>query len=150
MPGDPPHDVLRDALVACTADPASAGYGPILGEPGLRRAVAGEMAHVYRFDSHGTSAGATTLTAPTVGEEGIDPSLHGSSRRDAGPPAWEEIAITSGCNQAFFDVMLALCESGDKVIVPVPWVRPSLLPRPPFLIQPCANTCPPRSTSTCS
>lgn len=134
MPGDPPHDVLRAALVECTADPKSAGYGPILGEPDLRKAVAGEMAHVYRFAPHFTSAGATPTTGTAAGEEGIDPSLDGA-RQDAGPPTWEEVAITAGCNQAFFDVMLALCESGDKLIVPVPWVRPSSLAPPNSPIQ---------------
>ncbi|GHJ87058.1 hypothetical protein NliqN6_3460 [Naganishia liquefaciens] len=118
VPGDPPHEILRDALVKCTADPKSAGYGPILGEPELRRAVAREMAYVYRFDRQ--ASGTKVLSEPDVGEEGTDAPANGA-REDTGPPGWEEVAITAGCNQAFFDVMLALCESGDKVIVPVPW-----------------------------
>src|SRR6056297_1615606 len=32
-----------------------------------------------------------------------------------------EVAITSGCNQAFCAAIAALCGPGDEVILPVPW-----------------------------
>ncbi len=32
-----------------------------------------------------------------------------------------QIAITSGCNQAFFLAMLALAQAGDSVLLPLPW-----------------------------
>ncbi|MFM8681312.1 MAG: aminotransferase [Alphaproteobacteria bacterium] len=32
-----------------------------------------------------------------------------------------EIAITAGCNQAFFVAMLAVARAGDAVLLPVPW-----------------------------
>jgi aspartate/methionine/tyrosine aminotransferase len=37
------------------------------------------------------------------------------------PVAPEEIAITSGCNMAFFAVAMALARPGEAVIVPTPW-----------------------------
>ncbi|UWQ47414.1 aminotransferase [Leisingera aquaemixtae] len=33
----------------------------------------------------------------------------------------EQVAITSGCNQAFAAAIAALCGEGDEVILPVPW-----------------------------
>jgi aspartate/methionine/tyrosine aminotransferase len=32
-----------------------------------------------------------------------------------------DVAITSGCNQAFTSVMATLCASGDEIILPTPW-----------------------------
>lgn len=68
-----------------------------------------------------------------VGEEGT--VEHTSNPPPPGlPPTWKEIAITAGCNQAFFNTMLALCDRGDKVIIPVPWVRPPP-PSPPVNVD---------------
>lgn len=33
----------------------------------------------------------------------------------------EDIAITAGCNMAYFAVIKALADAGDEVILPVPW-----------------------------
>ncbi len=33
----------------------------------------------------------------------------------------EQVAITAGCNQAFFLAMLTLAERGDNVLLPLPW-----------------------------
>ena len=33
----------------------------------------------------------------------------------------DQVAITSGCNQAFFVTMLALAQRGDNVLLPLPW-----------------------------
>ncbi len=33
----------------------------------------------------------------------------------------EQVAITAGCNQAFFLAMLALARAGDAVLLPLPW-----------------------------
>jgi len=35
--------------------------------------------------------------------------------------ATEDVAITSGCNQAFFVAMLTVAKAGDAVLVPTPW-----------------------------
>ncbi|WP_420413061.1 aminotransferase [Roseibium sp.] len=37
------------------------------------------------------------------------------------PIAFDEVAITAGCNQAFFVSVLALAAAGDAVLLPAPW-----------------------------
>jgi len=39
----------------------------------------------------------------------------------------EDIAITSGCNMAFFATVMCLADPGDEIILPVPWYVVSLL-----------------------
>ncbi|MCH2164218.1 MAG: aminotransferase [Marinovum sp.] len=39
----------------------------------------------------------------------------------AGAVSTEQVAITSGCNQAFAAAVSALCGEGDEVILPTPW-----------------------------
>jgi aspartate/methionine/tyrosine aminotransferase len=46
-PGDPPHPAILDALARAAADPATALYGPIAGEPALRAAYATHLSDVY-------------------------------------------------------------------------------------------------------
>lgn len=48
VPGDPPSPALLEAMARTSADPASAGYGPILGELSLRQALATELNMLYR------------------------------------------------------------------------------------------------------
>ena len=43
------------------------------------------------------------------------------SRGYGGTVAPEQVAITSGCNQAFTAVLATLARSGDNVVLPVPW-----------------------------
>ncbi|TDT77762.1 aspartate/methionine/tyrosine aminotransferase [Litoreibacter halocynthiae] len=38
-----------------------------------------------------------------------------------GEVAAEQVAITSGCNQAFASMIATLCAAGDEVIIPTPW-----------------------------
>lgn len=33
----------------------------------------------------------------------------------------EDVAITAGCNLAFFASVMTVAEKGDEVILPVPW-----------------------------
>lgn len=104
------------------------GYGPILGDEALRKVLRTEMGRVYRWeearggDEDGLDAG---RDAEDVGEEGtvvMDNSKEEDEAVPSIPPTWQEIGITSGCNQAFFGIMLTLCEKGDRVLIPVPWV----------------------------
>ncbi|MCC5967611.1 MAG: aminotransferase [Natronohydrobacter sp.] len=85
-PVAPPPDALRAAMAEALADPATHIYGPVLGLPGLRAALAARMTQFY-----GGS---------------IQP---------------EQIAITSGCNQAFCAAISATAAPGDAVILPTPW-----------------------------
>ena len=43
------------------------------------------------------------------------------SARDRGRVRADQVAITAGCNQAFFLTMLAVAAGGDNVVLPVPW-----------------------------
>ncbi|AXI46167.1 hypothetical protein C1J03_09115 [Sulfitobacter sp. SK012] len=86
-PVDPPPPALRQVMadVALTRDDVHL-YGPVLGLPELRDALA-----------------ATTQ------------SLYG------GTVTGGQVAITSGCNQAFAAAIASLCAEGDEVILPTPW-----------------------------
>lgn len=44
-----------------------------------------------------------------------------TSRIYSGTVAASQVAITSGCNQAFAAAIATLCAEGDEVIIPVPW-----------------------------
>jgi len=48
VPGYPPHPELLARLAAAAGDGTYAGYGPILGEPALREALAADIAARYR------------------------------------------------------------------------------------------------------
>ncbi len=86
VPGSPPPQALLDRLAATAGTAEATTYGPIVGDPGLRAALAGDINALY---------GAAITPA--------------------------DLAITSGCNQAFFVTMLALAKAGDTVILPTPW-----------------------------
>lgn len=86
-PVDPPPQGLRQAIAdAALNEDAAHLYGPVLGLPALREALAAQISAHYDG----------TVT-----------------------PA--QIAITSGCNQAFAAAIATLCAEGDEVVVPTPW-----------------------------
>ena len=86
-PVDPPPAVMRDAMADMIRnDPEAHLYGPVLGLPALREAIA------------------TRWSAAYGGQ--LDPA---------------NVAITSGCNQAFAAAISAICTEGDEVILPVPY-----------------------------
>jgi aspartate/methionine/tyrosine aminotransferase len=86
-PVDPPPEGLRAAMATAILDQDSTHlYGPVLGLPDLRHALADQISTHYR----------STVTA-------------------------EQVAITSGCNQAFAAAIHALTGEGDEVIIPTPW-----------------------------
>ena len=72
---------------------------------------------------------ASILTQPSTGSYG--PVLGLPALRDAyaenistgtmAPVEADNVAITAGCNQAFYVAIAALCEAGDEVILPSPW-----------------------------
>ncbi|MBW4708011.1 aminotransferase [Roseobacter sp. YSTF-M11] len=86
-PVDPPPDALRRVMadVALTRDDAHL-YGPVLGLPDLRAALAEQTRTHYN-----------------------------------GAVVAGQVAITSGCNQAFAAAIASLCADGDEVILPTPW-----------------------------
>jgi aspartate/methionine/tyrosine aminotransferase len=86
-PVDPPPLALRQAIAdfAVNTDAAHL-YGPVLGNPDLREALATQISQHYDAE--------------------VQPS---------------QVAITSGCNQAFAAAISALTDEGDEVILPTPW-----------------------------
>ncbi|XDA99534.1 aminotransferase [Sulfitobacter sp. LCG007] len=86
-PVEPPPEPMRRAMAeaALTRDDVHL-YGPVLGLPELREALAHRTALHYR-----------------------------------GEVSARQIAITSGCNQAFAAAIAALCAEGDEVVIPTPW-----------------------------
>ena len=86
-PVEPPPQALREAIAdAALNNDASHLYGPVLGMPALRAALAAETARIYGGEVDGA-----------------------------------QVAITSGCNQAFCAAIATLCGEGDEVILPTPW-----------------------------
>lgn len=47
VPGEPPHPSVLAAVAREAGDPEAAKYGPILGEPAMREALAGELRELY-------------------------------------------------------------------------------------------------------
>lgn len=82
-PPEPLRQAMADALLQETA---SHLYGPDLGLPALRAALAEQVSAQYG----------------------------GTVRED-------QVAITSGCNQAFAAAMATLTGQGDEVLLPTPW-----------------------------
>ncbi len=86
-PSTPPPPAMLDALAdAIRSEPDIHLYGPDLGNPDLRAALAEKTAKLYNG-----------IVRP------------------------EQIAITSGCNQAFAAAIASLTDQGDEVIIPTPW-----------------------------
>ncbi|MDX2484602.1 MAG: aminotransferase [Pseudodonghicola sp.] len=83
----PPPDSLRHAMAEFVQYRTEAHlYGPVLGMPELRAALAERTGRIY-----------------------------------GGAVRAEQVAITSGCNQAFAAAIAATTAEGDSVIVPTPW-----------------------------
>jgi aspartate/methionine/tyrosine aminotransferase len=86
-PMQPPPRALRAAIAGIALSDTEAHlYGPVLGLPELRAAVAGKWSRAY-----------------------------------GGRVSDEQVAITSGCNQAFCAVITTLAAPRDEVILPTPW-----------------------------
>ena len=86
-PIDPPPLVLREAIADAALNTHDSHlYGPVMGRPELRAALAAQMSAHYAAAIHA-----------------------------------DQVAITSGCNQAFAASIAALCGEGDEVILPSPW-----------------------------
>ncbi|MBK0398810.1 aminotransferase [Limibaculum sp. M0105] len=78
----------------------------------LRQAMAEKVATDADIHLYGPVLGDTALRAEIAARW----SMHYGADIGAG-----EVAITSGCNQAFCAAVSSLCGPGDAVMVPVPW-----------------------------
>lgn len=102
------------------------GKAPLLD---FSQGVPGDPPHPKLLEALATTSSSPSSAGygPILGEESLREGMAVEMKRlyqwssDAGPSA-SEIAITSGCNQAYLAVMMALCMPGDEVIIPVPWV----------------------------
>jgi aspartate/methionine/tyrosine aminotransferase len=71
---------------------------------------------------HVLSEGDAHLYGPILGNMDLRRSLADKWSRTYGAEfSHENIAITSGCNQAFCAVIASLCQAGDDVILTAPW-----------------------------
>ena len=71
---------------------------------------------------HVLSEGDAHLYGPILGNMDLRRSLADKWSRTYGTEfSYENIAITSGCNQAFCAVIASLCQAGDDVILTAPW-----------------------------
>jgi aspartate/methionine/tyrosine aminotransferase len=62
------------------------------------------------------------LYGPVLGLEALrDRVARGWSQSYGGRIGADQVAITSGCNQAYAAALMALCGEGDEVILPVPY-----------------------------
>jgi aspartate/methionine/tyrosine aminotransferase len=90
----------------------------------LAQAVPGYPPHPDLVDRLAASAAlaSTASYGPILGDDVLREAYgaHVSSLYGASIGA-EEIAITSGCNQAFFVAAIALAEAGSSVLLPAPW-----------------------------
>lgn len=82
----PPADMLQAMAQMVLNDPSIHRYGPDLGLPALRAALAARWA-----------------------------------RLNGGTVSADQVAITSGCNQAYCAATASLCDEGDEIILPSPW-----------------------------
>ena len=79
---------------------------------GLRQAMA--QAAIEDDSAH--------LYGPVLGRPDLRAGLAAQiSKHYQAPVTAQQVAITSGCNQAFAATIAALCSDGDEVIIPAPW-----------------------------
>lgn len=86
---------------------------PVDPPPAAMRQVMADIA-LTRDDAH--------LYGPVLGLPDLRETLAARSARIyGGVIGLDQVAITSGCNQAFAAAIATLCGEGDEVIVPTPW-----------------------------
>ncbi|MEM7632154.1 MAG: aminotransferase [Pseudomonadota bacterium] len=99
----PPDRPLINVSQAAPVDPPP---------PALRQAMAD--AALTRDDAH--------LYGPVLGMPALRAGLSTQiNQHYAATTTADQVAITSGCNQAFAAAIASLCDEGDEVILPTPW-----------------------------
>ena len=99
----PPDRPLINVSQAAPVDPPPEALRKVIAEAALRD----PQAHLY----------GPVLGRPDLREKVADQW----TRAYGGQVEAHQVAITSGCNQAFSAAMTALCSDGDEVLLPVPW-----------------------------
>ena len=102
------HDPARGIPVLDVSQAAPSDPPP----QNMRDAIADFVRHDPEAHLYGAILGDAELR--------VDFAAHWSHAYKAQVSA-SQVAITSGCNQAFCAVITALCSAGDNVLLPVPW-----------------------------
>ncbi len=76
------------------------------------------LAHVAERARDGSTARYTGIFGMPALREALAEDINALYGGDVGAG---DVMITAGCNQAFFNTMLALAGEGDQIILPVPW-----------------------------
>ncbi|MCZ0810803.1 MAG: aminotransferase [Pseudomonadota bacterium] len=99
----PPERPLINVSQAAPLDPPPDALRQVIAEA----ALSDPQAHLY---------------GPVLGRPDLRAELAAQwSRAYEGDISGGQVAITSGCNQAFCAAMVTLCAEGDEVILPTPW-----------------------------
>ncbi|GAA5968566.1 hypothetical protein JCM3765_003513 [Sporobolomyces pararoseus] len=91
VPGDPPPQEFLDRLGKAASDPTTTGYGDLRGDLRLRQELARDIRRMY--------------------QEGEDEKSVST----------DDVLADFQIVKAFYSSMIALCRSGDEVILPTPW-----------------------------
>jgi hypothetical protein len=96
-------------------------FGPLID---LSQAVPGNAPHPALLERMAASAGSAlgAKYGPISGDADLrDAYAADLSTTYQGRIAPAEVAVTAGCNMAFFAVMMLLARAGDAVLLPTPW-----------------------------
>ena len=91
-------------------------HGPAID---LCQAVPGYAPHPYLL-AHAAAASADPAMAK-YGPIAGDPTLRDAYAATLPGVGADQVAITAGCNQAFFTTLMTLARMGDSVLLPTPW-----------------------------
>jgi aspartate/methionine/tyrosine aminotransferase len=97
------------------------GYGPLMN---LSQAVPGNPPHESFLERLSEAAGlaASAQYGPINGDADLRSAYAAEmSRLYEGRIEPQDIAVTAGCNMAFFAAMMLLAHRGEAVLVPTPW-----------------------------
>ncbi|WP_102960815.1 aminotransferase [Mangrovicella endophytica] len=110
----------------------------------LAQAVPGDPPPQALLDRIGAEAGRaeTTTYGPIEGDAVLRTALAADICAVYGSDVtMADVAITAGCNQAFFVAMMALAAPGDAVMLPTPWYFNHKMTLDMLGIQACALPC---------
>lgn len=117
--------------------------GPLID---LSQAVPGYPPHAELLERLSRNAGeaSTASYGPIEGDTALRKAYaaHVSALYD-GPIDWRDVAITTGCNQAFFIAAIATAKAGDSILLPSPWYFNHKMTLDMLGIEARALSCPP-------
>ncbi len=125
MPQTNPFLAAVSAPPIPTAQAWLAGYGGARGRPiDLSQAVPGYPPHPGILQRMATTAGSIEAAGygPIQGDDALREALAADiSTRYGASVASADVAITAGCNQAFYAIVQTLAAAGEAILLPTPW-----------------------------